>query len=280
MNNEERAKLERRRSKFSEQRRQELLNDPLKDKSLLSRSTAGNETMIMTKLKKDQTARDQFFCQIQDLARTKDADDELLEHGLRKLREIIVSVYDDQKHDLRFIYSIKDVYSFSIEFYLQKSPVNWTKLASILEAMVQRVSTSADCKVYASALTLYEAIETQQHSRALQKIRENPGHYWDPASCRMLIESCATSNYHQWFCTLSSIPNDSILFKLTTSLPYHDDAVNDMLLTISRAYNQLSMAYLTEFWFHSVPIANLKSSISSRWTISQTNDDVIIKFKN
>lgn len=279
MNDDEKARIARRKAKFSEQRRQELLDDPLKDKSLLSRSTADNETTVMMRLKTNQTVRDQMFVQIQELARSGNSDDEVIEHGLRKLREIIVSIYHSEKRNDEFMNSVKNVYIYSIEFYLGRRPVNWTKLVNILEAFVRKVSGVLECKEHGSALVLYEAIEQQQYGRSLQIIQGHEKQLWDPVLCRLIVKSCATDNFHLWFYALSKLDDKTFLYKFLITLPYHEQAVHTVLNIISRSYHQLTLAHITEFWFQSVPIAHLKDVISSRWTVNELNHGSIVKFR-
>lgn len=78
------AGLEQRRLKFFENTSARITSDPLSDNLLVSR---GSDLRI---LPKDQTSREQLLSRIKKLQ-----DERTFEQGLRKLRELIIMVFDE-----------------------------------------------------------------------------------------------------------------------------------------------------------------------------------------
>ncbi|BAO38502.1 hypothetical protein KLMA_20044 [Kluyveromyces marxianus DMKU3-1042] len=270
-------RLERRRAKFSEQRRQELLNDPLQDKGLLSRglsdpsaTDSSSDSNAMTRLMNHQKYRDQLFEEIKQLP----ASDERVEHGLRKLREIIISIRKREHHDPPFLKFTDEVYIYSANYYLDQEHIDWTKLLGVLSA------NSTSSKEFLTCKTLYHSIELREHTHSIQAITLSSHLFEHPALCKNIILSCALDNPHQWFTTLAQFKDHSpFLYKFLSRLPYHRKSINEIIKTISKSYRQLSLEYISQFWFASVPIPHLKQLIASLYTTIDTpSGSTIVKF--
>lgn len=104
--------MENRIKKFSPASIDRIKGNHLLDISLLSRSQLDSN---LNGLILNQKEREKLFY---DIIHTDDI--EVKEHGLRKLREIIISVFESQKNDSAFINLIKSCYQLTYEIFLEK----------------------------------------------------------------------------------------------------------------------------------------------------------------
>ena len=169
MDSKDTIRAERRKAKFSEESRHRILNDPLKDRSLLSRSDRTSEPDTLTSLRNNHRSRQELLARIK-LRCGKDSKDELIGHGLRKLREVLVSIFESEKHDRIFLSFAREVHELSIEYYLNLAVIDWARLNNSLEFITSRLAADFPCEEYLAAFILYEALESRSYSRSVYKL--------------------------------------------------------------------------------------------------------------
>lgn len=152
--------MERRRKKFSSGNRGGL--NPREDIGLLSRSS-GASSASLEALQGSQIQRVQFLRQLK-----QENDPELLGYGLRRLREIIVSVFHTNRHNTDFISFLGEVYSLSYQVFL--SQAEYVKCGNIvLSFLVEHVPQWAARHGYLAAYIIYLSHFERDLSKAISE---------------------------------------------------------------------------------------------------------------
>ena len=257
------SRMEKRRQKFSSTRRDEIQNDLLGDVSLLSRSDGNNKQLEALKTDKER--------QIQLLEHIrKETDDSRIEHGLRKLREIIVSTFN-QQDDPSFTEFVEQVYELSFDFFLRRK--EWVKLGGIvLEFMQEHLPDLFIQKGYLETYIVY--LSHIEHN--LPKAITITLQYSDIPILQDLIYMASIYNCNcapptQWFHTMRRCELQKghthaydLLFLSGTITEMQDRCFN----IVCKAYNQLSWEFFEEYWLTSFPMAQtLKDRIENTYTV-------------
>lgn len=266
--NEELKKLTlaRRQQKFSKTARDKIINDPLKDTALLSRSTSPS----VKKLLATQQARENFLKQLQNKASQKSNNQDELEHALRKLREVIVSVYDENEIDPKFLDFVNDVYKMSYDLYLSKREF------SILGSLVLNFMASKLSELSEDYTTLYVIhLSHVEHNmdKCLGLIMKNvSGNSIDPLSHKLMRLSLIYENRatcpSEWFQILKTFPSDSLIHKFLKALPAYSEMQQRCFEMVKKCYNQIPLNFLLNGWFHGFVLV---SEISKQYEIKTTS---------
>ncbi|CCE65302.1 hypothetical protein TPHA_0K01690 [Tetrapisispora phaffii CBS 4417] len=250
----------RRREKFSKGARDRILNDSLNDTALLSRSSQ-NGTAGITALQRDQSKRVQFFKSLKD-EYDQDAinDPKGFELKLRKLREIIVSVYDENRRDSQFLQLAEDAYILSYKFMVEHHN-NSASLVSILEFMI---NNNLKCsKKFLPTYIIYITHSLKNLETALQL---NYKYYYETDSLlyytllrSSLIYVQSTESPSEWFKILADIKiaivgadelsQENILFQYLINSEHMEVMKLKTLSHLSKCFNQLPLAYAVDQLF-------------------------------
>ncbi|EDO17128.1 hypothetical protein Kpol_1025p49 [Vanderwaltozyma polyspora DSM 70294] len=252
-------RLEKRRLKFSKEASELILNDDLRDVALLSRSSKGNNNTSLQRLKTDQEARWQLWRELEVLAINND-NKSTLEHGLRKLREIIISIYDEFKQDEDFMNFTEKIYIKSYNLFL------FSKEFGKLGGIVLNFMMTTNFMTHSSNGLQYKMISVCHASHvdknldksikmAFQMMKQEPAFEKQLRNIIRLsliyLESTESPNI--WFEILSD-------FKVTFPLIYQflietlsfKEIQTRTLQEVSKCYNQIPLQFLMSHWFHNL----------------------------
>ena len=262
------SRMDKRRQKFSNTRRDEIQNDLLRDVSLLSRSDGNNKQLEA--LKADKRKQAELLEQIR-----KETNDHNIEHGLRKLREIIVSTIN-QRNETSFTEFAEQVYVISFEFFLRRK--EWVKLGGIvLEFMQEHLPNLFTTGGFLEAYIVYLAHSDHNLPKAIDMMLQ----YTSIPNLQDLVYMGAIYNYQcapptQWFCTAQRYNLQeqhshayNILSLSGTITEMQDRCFN----VVCKSYNQLSWEFFEEYWLASIPMAQtLKDRIESSYTVQKNTN--------
>ncbi|KAM3162667.1 hypothetical protein ACU8KH_02923 [Lachancea thermotolerans] len=272
-------RLAKRRLKFSEDARQQILGDHLKDRSLLSRSQRPNGAI--NRLQRDHQARKELLDSIEAIERTHESSDQI-EHGLRKLREVIVGAGDTDWRNLEFTQFACRVYQKSVWFYCSRQEA--TKCYPILNFFVERLAPfaprelatqiSACCAIYISHVDN----NISGFFEVLDEI-ELDSHYLQICVALSLIYCVQDQPMSTWFRIVSQIPPHSLLRDFIVALPAFKVLKSRTLKLLSKCYRQLSVTFISQHWFHYL-YPELEPDLEQRWDVEiTTNNAHIVMFK-
>lgn len=264
--------MERRKLKFSSAKRDEIQNNLLKDVALLSRSQGTNAQL--ESLRTDHKKREQLLSQIKN-----ETNDSNIEHGLRKLREIIVSILPDSHNDKRFLSFAEDVYIMSYEFFLKRK--EWGKLGGIvLEFIKDNLHNVYYNKGFLQVYVLYLSHIENNLSKSMEELlRIDSNELTDERRYILdlsVIYCQKTQSPRKWF----RILQESQLQKRhprAYQLIVDSGKVNEMQersYEIARvSYNQLGMETFEQQWLLQTPMnTHLRKEIASTFVIRENKD--------
>ncbi|CCF58946.1 hypothetical protein KAFR_0F03500 [Kazachstania africana CBS 2517] len=233
--------LERRRKKFSKETRDRLINDPLLDAALLSRS----KNIFLKNLQQDQQQREQLLAKLKAEERS-----DVLDHGLRKLREIIVSIFDSNNNDVGFVRFVEEVYTTSFEFFLSNN--QFQKMGPILKFIVDNLVHIACYAEYFEAYIVYISHIQNDLSSSLKLIKGKDAlRQYNDAMLLSLIYGCSIDSPHTWFKLLMEKhynKDDSLMYRMLLKAGKIEEMQLRVINIIKVSYNQISMAFLKDFW--------------------------------
>lgn len=263
--NKEDSRAEKRRLKFSQEARDAILRDPLRDGSLLSRSS----TSSVRELQTSQQAREQLLLQLQS-----QKDRVLLEHGLRKLREIIVSVFQGCKDDISFLELVHKTYNMSYDFFLEERQFN--KLGAVVLSFM---ATNFPCSPYRELYALHSSHVGNNLNECIKVLAGDPPLYKLDKLHRQLIllSSIYVANMDspsRWFQILMTLPTH--LHKYLVAIPAYSHMRTRCLQHVRRCYNQISLDFLLNYWFHGMAT---KSDIQREWHAEVNHTSQMIVFR-
>lgn len=243
----------RRLHKFSSEARDKIVNDPLNDRALLSRSTSS----VLNELRDSPKLRNKLLNDLQDLWKGSDpGKDTQVEHGLRKLREIIVSIYNQHDQDKEFIQFTLDVYKLSYDYYHSKK--EYHKLGNLVLAFVVTNLPKPLAAEYAEIYALFISHIECNMGNCLKFVNK-----WQPfegglnisykRSVRMsMIFNNRTESPVKWLQLLEEIPSDSMAYKFLRDSPAFVEMRDRCFTAVSRCYNQISFHFLQQYWLHNM----------------------------
>ncbi|CAR29484.1 hypothetical protein ZYGR_0AD01660 [Zygosaccharomyces rouxii] len=245
------TRLEQRRLKFSKDASKKILDDPLSDKSLISR---GSDLSI---LQKDQTAREQLLSRIK-----KSQDKHTVDHGLRKLREAIVSVFNDSRDDPTLIAFVYEVYQLSYDYFFREQ--DFTKLGNlVLNFMFQKFPADSH---FQQLYALYSSHVESNLSKCISILANNRRPSITVQERQLIrLSSIYLINLEspsQWFFILSHLPRRQIQF--LTSIAAFQHMKERCYKYIKTCYNQVTLDYVLDSWFYNM-VGN--SDIPNDWPL-------------
>ncbi|AET37658.1 uncharacterized protein Ecym_1431 [Eremothecium cymbalariae DBVPG len=257
----------RRCAKFSTASRDAILNDPLADRGLLSRMTKSNE--MIERLQRDNFARETLFNDILQLYNS-DPDAELISHGLRKLREIIISTFDKTKNDDASYRLAWRVYKLSVEYYTTNK--QWQKAISCLEFITDNfpADTFPETAEYTACILVYKSYIENDSPTALNLLTT---HLYDNEKlfsvCLRLVVIWATQcdPPNNWYKLLQDVDETPILKTFLTRLPILKLHQTETLKLISKSYHQLPLQFMETYWFCGLG-RQLREEVCQHWTVS------------
>lgn len=255
--------LAKRQQKFSETARTKIINDPLRDTALLSRSASSN----VKKLLATQQAREEFLKQLQLEASQKPDNQAVLEHSLRKLREVIVSVYDENESDPKFLDFVTDVYKMSYNLYLSKREFS-TLGGIVLNFMASKLPQLSED--YTTLYIIYLSHVEHNMDKCLSLIMKGIlGGSVDSLSHKLVRLSLIYENHttcpSEWFQILKTFPSDSLLHKFLKASPAYLEMKQRCFQMVEKCYNQIPLDFLLNGWFHGFVLV---SEISKNYQIT------------
>ncbi|KAL3230853.1 hypothetical protein RNJ44_01302 [Nakaseomyces bracarensis] len=273
----EEERIRRRREKFSAHKSKSIINDPLADISLLSRS--GNSKLIQT-LRNDPDIREQLISDIENIVEDR-SKSHLVEHGLRKLREIFSSCRENRDiHKGMFWNQADRVYNLSYRYYLESGQIS--KLGGlVLKPIIEwfpEVIKNKYLPIYGIYLTHYEKDTSKFIDECLSNsflITEN-----DMVLTQMAnIYSLNTDAVGKWFQLYEKLVPIQKHFLQEAHI--HNEMARRSLNTIERSYNQLSLHTISKLWYHSKIPNDIRDLLITQFESKRTLDnlDDIIMFK-
>lgn len=264
--------MERRKLKFSEESLQRIRSDPLKNVGLLSRSNVDS----IQELQQSQEERENLLLRLKH-----EESIERVTHGLRKLREVIISVFDNNKKDERFLRLVEETYLMSYENYLRKGDI-YAIGGIVLEFIVEKLPEFAKENQIVELHIIYLSHFDNNLEKCLQSIRKyNPKEKGELLNMS-LLHCRNNSSLHYWFQDLIVIQKKQ---KLTFELLHKSGKIKEMqlrcLLSLQMSYNQLSWEYFQSFWLASIPADPLVfSKAKVDYNLTETsNGSKIMYFK-
>lgn len=267
----EESKRLRRLHKFSTAARDKIINDPLNDRALLSRSSSNS----VEELLRSSKTRNQLLNRLKN----EDVNDSQLEHGLRKLREVIVSAYEQNKDDPSFQRDLLDVYQMSYEYYFIKK--DYGKLGNIVLKFIftHLREISAEYAEYADIYILHVSHNEFDMGKCLTLIRSR--NKIDDNTRKLLDLSLIFNNHtscpSRWFELLAKMPESSLAYQFLRDSPAYKEMQKRCFTIVSKCYNQISSEFLLRQWFHCLLS---QSELSQHYQTTTTpRGDQIIVFK-
>ncbi|QLL32938.1 hypothetical protein HG536_0D04600 [Torulaspora globosa] len=255
----------RRLQKFSNEARDRIINDPLNDRALLSRSSSSSLDDLRNSAKLRSKLLEHLKVVWTQYSPVKDSQ---VEHGLRKLREVIIGIYGQHNQDEEFMLFTFDVYKLSYEYYHAKKEHH--KLGNLVLAfMVSNVPKRLAAE-YAEAYAIFISHIERDMGNCLKFVNKwhSEGKLDDSYRryVRMsMILNNRTESAGKWFELLKEIPNSSLVYKLLRSSSAFLEMRDRCFATVSRCYNQISMSFLLHYWFHDfLDEAELKTRLKTK----------------
>ena len=242
-NDDEVARVARRKQKFSNQARDTILNDVLRDSALLSRSTQSSSSKLL-KVQKDSEAREALLTQLEN----QDIDSHTYGHGLRKLREVIVSIYDSEQSDTKFKLLVMKVYTMSYRFFLKNK--EYHKLGGIvLNFIIEKKLYQQNIELL-YIFILYKSFIEKNIEACIGVILK-----WQlKEQCYDLLQLSLIylqeiRSPMDWFQIVSAQAKDKLVYEFIYKSPAFQEMKERTFIQVSRCYNQIPLAFLREYWF-------------------------------
>lgn len=247
------SQVEKRRLKFSQEARDAILQDPLRDVSLLSRCNAAG----VQELQSSQLARESLLEQLRSQENL-----ELLEHGLRKLREVIVSVFDEQESNRNFLELVHETYEMSYNLFMRQG--QFYKLGVIVLSFM---ATKFPQSLYRQLYALHASHVANDLNKCINILVGNPPSYILPESQRRLILLSSiyverVDSPARWFEILVSLPARQR--ELLTAAPAFCTMQERCFQYVQKCYNQISVNFLLNHWFYNTAS---KADIPTEWQV-------------
>ncbi|SCU87584.1 LAMI_0D06656g1_1 [Lachancea mirantina] len=230
---------------------QALLRARLADIVLLSRS--GVPTGALARLQESPQARTALF-ELIAAANHQIPESETIGHGLRLLREVLVSVYarDGNRSNSHFITFCIDVFLLSLKYHISnKQP---TRVAPILifVATHQELATDPRCVEILACYVLYISHMDNDVAKSVEICIQflHDSKLKDTCLRLSLIYCARTEPLANWFEIVAATPESSLLRQFIEALPAFEHVKSKYLAELSRCYNQISLAFLSGKYFH------------------------------
>ncbi|CCK70115.1 uncharacterized protein KNAG_0D03690 [Huiozyma naganishii CBS 8797] len=271
---------EKRRQKFSQESLNRIKNDQLLDTGLLSRSQSSAAYKRLQESHEDRVA---LFNQIKSLDGTTQMSTKA--HGLRKLREIIISVFDSKKENPVFIEFVFKVYTLTYEVYMEQR--DFDKIGGIvLEMLMRYLPDQCVQNGFADLYVVYLSHWENNIAKAYDVIRTIRSGL---TSREPLLQLCSlfygeTGAPRYWFQILQEQFNENSnqwIIPFLKKSGVIDKMQKRTLMICAKSYNQLSMPAFQEMCLQKVTIVpGLEKFIEETFELETLSDKTqVIYFK-
>ncbi|SCV00613.1 LANO_0F07756g1_1 [Lachancea nothofagi CBS 11611] len=272
--------LAKRKLAFSENARRQILHDQLRDSSLLSRSASTN--IALRQLQRDQCARDDFLKEI-ETQEEQAPNSSLVEHGLRKLREIIVAAGSNICRDPKFLDFATRVYEKTVKYYCKhrEAHKSYPSIRFYVDNLLQHAISNSLSQQMVACCALYISHGEGNLTRCLTLLNSHMlnSDLYEPSKTLSLVYCIQNQPPSVWFKVVSELPDSSLIRIFISALPAFQKMQQRTMKMISVCYNQLSVSFLSVYWFHGM-WKDLEHYVSQNWTIETLqNSTKIVKFK-
>ncbi|CCD24680.1 uncharacterized protein NDAI_0D03660 [Naumovozyma dairenensis CBS 421] len=276
MNITDEERQRRRREKFSNATTLKIKNDLLKDTSLLSRTTTDSNSNINS-LINDPMTRLNYLDQLEGLSNSHNGTDTTisLEHGLRKLREVIIKIYYENYKDGNFVTFVKKVYFLSYKYFISSCKIN--ELGGTILSFLYEHRYELDVpKEYIDVYHFYTSHFQKNLGKFMQEIAFNPNSSLvgnDRIIMRMALTYVKYSSCPSfWFQSLESYSEDSLVYEFLTTSGIKKNMQIRCIDLASKCYNQLSLDFFKERW--------LGNTVLDPVGLRQLNDIYLLETRN
>lgn len=241
--------MERRKQKFSQDSINKIKGNYLLDASLLSRSQRDSNLNILLT---DQTEREKFLTQIKETDSLN-----LREHGLRKLREIIVSIFESHKNDLKFIQLVKESYQLSYNLFLNQKKFNQIG-GIVLSFLVENISDLANDMGFLQLYILYLSHWEHDILKSIDTLQRYK-HLISNNEYKCLIQLCltfceGTNPPNEWFQLINYYKDNKLIMEFFTKTDIILQVQKKCLTMCQKSYNQLSSEVFNDLWLSNTPL--------------------------
>ncbi|KAG0657482.1 hypothetical protein C6P44_004643 [Monosporozyma unispora] len=241
--------MERRKQKFSQDSINKIKGNYLLDATLLSRSQGdSNLGSLMT----NQTEREKFLTQIKETDSTN-----LKEHGLRKLREIVVSIFNSQRNDSRFIQLMKECYQLSYALFLDQKKFNQIG-GVVLPFLVENLPKLATEMGYLQLYILYLSHWKKDILKSIDCLLKYKSLILsEEFTCLMQLSLtfCERTNPpSEWLKLLAFYKDNKDIMNFFSKTNIILQVQNNCLTMCQKSYNQLSLIVFKELWLQNIPL--------------------------
>ena len=268
--------MEKRIQKFSQASIDKIKGNHLKDVSLLSRSGRNSN---LNGLLSNQQEREKL---LQSIVHANNI--EVKEHGLRKLREIIISVFKSQKNDPSFINLIKYCYQLTYDLFLEEKKYNQIGgivFPFLIDNVPELAYTMGFVELYIIYLSHWEmnvlkSIDIlKQYKMVLSK--QEYQHL-----LRMALIFCQeVEPPNVWFQLLNFYKGNKLILDFLNETKIVQKVQFKCLTICQKSYNQLSFDVFQQLWIQNMPldIAVERKARESFLFEKLSNGSEIIHFK-
>lgn len=268
--------MENRTKKFSQESIHRIKGNHLLDTSLLSRSQVNSG---LNGLIADQREREKLFY---DIVHTDNI--EVKEHGLRKLREIIISVFESQKNDSAFIDLVKSCYQLTYEIFLEEQKyiqIGGIVFPFLINNMPELAYTMGFVELYILYLShwelnLFKSIDILKQCKTLLSKQE-----YQYLLRMVLIFSQDIEPPNMWFQLLKFYNSNKLIMDFLNKTQIVQKIQFRCLDMCQRSYSQLSFDVFKQIWLQNVPLdATVETEARKRYLFEKlSNGSEMIYFK-
>lgn len=238
--------IDKRKQKFSKEAIEKIRNDFLQDASLLSRQQNSDN---FSKLLTSQSAREKLLMEIKTCSNT-----DLIEHGLRKLREVIVSLWDSKETDPSFIKFAQNVYVESYKFSLGANKLNMVGNI-VLQFLIEKLPQFAKEKGFLTVYIIYISHIEMDMNKAISLMLKYD--YLKETLLILITSYCFNKTKpDEWFQVLvDSYIDDKLVVEFLEAAGKITELQERCLGACKKSYNQLSLSAFSELWLHRYPLS-------------------------
>lgn len=240
---------ERRKQKFSQESINKIRENHLRDSALLSRS---DNNSALEKLLSDQSERNKLLNEI------KETDSKnLKEHGLRKLREIIVSKFEEYKDNSEFNKFVKETYRLSYDLFLKEGRFNQIG-GIIFTFLTDKLPETAYELGFLQLYIIYLSHHERDSLKAIHVLQIHKN-IFTKEEFHHLLQMCIIFCHeiqppNKWFQLLEHYKGNKIIWEFLYKTKIISQVQQRCLDICQKSYNQLSLMVFKEMWLQNIPL--------------------------
>ena len=270
LNNEE--VLRKRKERFSKFGKEAIINDPLRDVALLSRSGESN-TIIDLKINHDKRSE---MVSMLKLLFYDEKQLTTVEHGLRKLREVFMSIRQDHTdEDESFWKQASEVYKLSYDFLLRHGQYN--KLGGLVLNAIHEWFPLQYRKPYAKIYALYLSHIEKDVPKCVDFLQYSSVSQSESLDIINManIYVLKSESPRIWFHYCKNLKDDEFNFLEISSVM--QVMINRTENLLQLCYNQLSVKVAQQLWFGDHFTSNLETRIKDKYDMRAGTDIILFK---